>query len=102
MPRPSLTARVAALAAVCAAGAPVAVATASRTADVQATVTLAGAFAAVATGSPGVAAVSGTESETIEVWMAGHEQAAQRFVDNFRLFAQGKPLEYVVDKRAGY
>lgn len=30
------------------------------------------------------------------------EMAAQRFVDNFRLFAQGKPLEYVVDKRAGY
>jgi phosphoglycerate dehydrogenase-like enzyme len=30
------------------------------------------------------------------------EMAAQRFVDNFRLFAQGKPLEHVVDKRAGY
>jgi phosphoglycerate dehydrogenase-like enzyme len=30
------------------------------------------------------------------------EMAAQRFVDNFHLFAQGKPLEYVVDKRAGY
>jgi phosphoglycerate dehydrogenase-like enzyme len=30
------------------------------------------------------------------------ELAAQRFVDNFHLFAEGKPLEYVVDKRAGY
>jgi phosphoglycerate dehydrogenase-like enzyme len=30
------------------------------------------------------------------------EMAAQRFVNNFHLFAEGKPLEYVVDKRAGY
>jgi len=30
------------------------------------------------------------------------EMAMQRFVDNFRLFAEGKALEHVIDKRAGY
>jgi subtilase family serine protease len=81
MRRPPLTARVAALAAVCAVSAPVAIAAASAVADGRATATLAGSVAAVTANSSGVGAVSGTESKTIEVWMAGHEQAAQRFVD---------------------
>jgi subtilase family serine protease len=81
MPRASLTARVAALAGMCAVGAPVAIATTSAAADTQATTTLAGSVAPVTGDNAGVGAVSGTESETIEVWMAGHQQAAQRFVD---------------------
>jgi hypothetical protein len=81
MRRPSRAARVAALAAVCVVGVPVAITTASAVADVQSTTALAGSVAAVAASNPGVGAVSGTESETIEVWMAGHEQAAQRFAD---------------------
>jgi subtilase family serine protease len=81
MRRASLIARVAALAGVCAVGAPVVIATASIAADTQAVTALAVFVAPVAANNPGVDAVSGTESRTIEVWMAGHQQAAQRFVD---------------------
>jgi len=65
MPRARLTARVAALAAVCAVGAPVAIATASAAADATATTTLAESVAPVTANNPGVGAVSGTESKTI-------------------------------------
>jgi subtilase family serine protease len=40
-----------------------------------------GSVAAVAADQPGVGAVSGTARKTIQVWIAGREQAAQRFVD---------------------
>jgi hypothetical protein len=65
MPRACLTARVAALAAVYAVGAPVAIATASAAADTQATTTLAESVAPVTANNPGVGAVSGAESKTI-------------------------------------
>jgi subtilase family serine protease len=81
MRRPSRAAPVATLAAVCAVGPPAAITTASAVAGGQATTALAGSVAPVTSSNPGVGAVSGTESETIEVWMAGNEQAAQRFVD---------------------
>jgi subtilase family serine protease len=79
--RTSVTARVAVLVGVCAVGAPVAIATASAIGDTQATRLLPGSVADLTGGNAGVGAVSGTGSQTIEVWMAGHEQAAQRFVD---------------------
>ena len=63
MPRARLTARVAALAAVCSVGAPVAIATASADADRQATTTLAESVAPVTVNNPGVGAVSGIESK---------------------------------------
>jgi hypothetical protein len=78
MPRAWFTARIAVLAAVCAAGLPVAIAGASPAAHSRATTALAGSVAPLAVDNPGVAAVSGTERETIEVWMAGEQQAAQR------------------------
>lgn len=81
MPRPSLAAHVAALAGVCALSAPVAIATGAAVSDTPATTALAGSVAPVTVSNPGVGAVSGTESKTIEVWMAGHQQAAQRFVN---------------------
>jgi subtilase family serine protease len=86
MPRAWFTSRTAACAAVCAAGLHVAIAGASPAANSRATPTmattaLAGSVAPLAVDNPGVAAVSGTERETIEVWMAGEQQAAQRFVD---------------------
>ena len=77
----SLTARLAVLAGVCAVGAPVAIATAPATADTQATTTLPGSAARVTSDNPGIGAVSGTETHTVEVWMAGDEQAAQQYVD---------------------
>ena len=65
MPRTCLTARVAALAAVCAVGAPVAIATASPAVDRQAT-TAATQFVAPPTiGNPLVGGVSGIESEPV-------------------------------------
>lgn len=64
MPRACLTARVAAIAAVCAVGAPVAIATTSAAADLQATTTLAKSVAPVTANNPGVGAVSGIESKT--------------------------------------
>jgi hypothetical protein len=79
--RACLTARVAALIAVCAVAAAVAIAAASAVADGRATATLAGSVAAVAASNPATGAVAGTEGETIEVWMTGHERVAQRFVD---------------------
>ena len=81
MHRASLTARLAVLAGVCAVGAPVAIATAPATADTQATTTLPGSAARVTSDNPGIGAVSGTETHTVEVWMAGDEQAAQQYVD---------------------
>jgi len=81
MHRAVLTVRVAVLAGVCVVGAPVAVATGVTAADTRATTTLAGSVAPVAAADPGVGAVAGTESETVEVWMAGRQQAAQGFVD---------------------
>jgi subtilase family serine protease len=80
MPRACLTARVAALAAVCAVGVPVAIATALATADTPATRTLAGSAASVTSDNAGVGAVLASQTQTIEVWMAGHEQAAEQFV----------------------
>jgi subtilase family serine protease len=77
----SLIARVAALVGVCGVVAPAAIATASAAADTRATTMLAESVAPITAGHPGVGAVPGTESKTIEVWMAGHQQAAQRFVD---------------------
>jgi hypothetical protein len=65
MRRASLIARMAALVGVCAVGAPVAIATASAAADMQATTTLAESVAPVTANNPGVGAVSGTESKTI-------------------------------------
>lgn len=50
-------------------------------ANSQATRTPAGSIAPLAADSLGVAAVRETESETIEVWVAGEPRAAQRFVD---------------------
>ena len=81
MRRASLTVRVAALAGVCGVGAPVAIATASATTDSQATKTLAGSAATVTSDNAGVGAVLDSQSHTIQLWMAGREQAAQRFVD---------------------
>jgi len=65
LPRACLTARVAALAAVCAVGAPVAAATASAAVDMQATTTLAESVAPVTANNPGVDAVFGIERKTI-------------------------------------
>jgi subtilase family serine protease len=79
MHRASLTACVAALVGVCAVGAPAA--SASAAADPPATTSLADSVAAVAAGNRGVGAVSGAERRTVEVWMAGRQRAAQRFVD---------------------
>ena len=79
MHRTSLTARAVALAGVCAVGALMAIATA--TANVQATTTLAGSAAAVTSYNAGVGAVLASQSQTVQLWMAGREQAAQRFVD---------------------
>jgi xanthomonalisin len=62
-------------------GAPVAIATASAASDTQATRMLAGSTAAVTSDSAGLGAVRGSQSQTIQLWMAGREQAAQRFVD---------------------
>jgi hypothetical protein len=81
MRRASVTVRVAALAGACAVGVPVAIAAASATAETRAATTLAGSVAPVTANNPGVGAVSGTESIAIEVWMAGDQQAAQRFID---------------------
>ncbi len=81
MRRASVTARLAALAGICVVGVPVAIAIAPAAADPRAVTTLAASVAAVTANNPGVGAVSATESKTIEVWMAGHQQAAQRFVD---------------------
>lgn len=81
MRRASLTACVAALAGVCAVGAPVAIATASATTDSPATKTLAGSAAPVTSDNAAVGAVLDSQSQTIQLWMAGREQGAQRFVD---------------------
>ncbi len=73
--------RAAVFAGVCAVAAPAALATASPPAHTQATTTLAGSAAHLTSASAGVGALSGPESKTIELWMAGDQQAAQRFVD---------------------
>jgi hypothetical protein len=65
MPRACLTARVAALAAVCAVGTPVAIATASAAAGMPASTTLAESAAPGNADNPGVGAVSGIESKII-------------------------------------
>jgi subtilase family serine protease len=80
MLRASLTACVAALTGVCGVGAPVAIATASATTDTHATTTLAGSVAPVTSENEEVGAVLGAQSRTIQLWLAGREQAAQRFV----------------------
>jgi subtilase family serine protease len=56
-----------------------AIATISAGTHTRATTTLSGSVAAVAAKSPGVGAVSGAKRETIELWMAGRQRAAQRF-----------------------
>jgi subtilase family serine protease len=76
-----VSARVAVLAGVSAVAAAGAIATASPPAHTRATTTLAGSAARVTSESAGLGAISGTESETIQLWMAGDQQAAQRFVD---------------------
>jgi hypothetical protein len=81
MRRASLTARVAALVGVCAVGAPMAIATASATGDTPATSTLAGSAAPVTSDNAGVGAVLAAQRQTIQVWMAGHQQAAEQFAD---------------------
>ena len=80
MRRASVSARVAALVSVCAVGAPAAIAIASVAAHTQAA-KLDGSVAQVTSHNAGVGAVPETESKTVELWMAGDEQAAQRFVD---------------------
>ncbi|HEX3833094.1 MAG TPA: protease pro-enzyme activation domain-containing protein [Solirubrobacteraceae bacterium] len=79
MSRSSLTARVAALAGVCAVGAPVAVARAS--ADTETTRMLAGSAAAVTSDPLAVEAVRDSPNQTVQGWMAVRQQAAQRFAD---------------------
>jgi subtilase family serine protease len=74
-------ARVAALVGVCAVGAPMVVATASAAADPRAVASPTGSVAAVAGDNPRAGAVLAPRSRTIEVWMAGRQRAAQRFVD---------------------
>ncbi len=81
MRRACLTAGVVALVGVCAVGAPVAIATVSATGDTMATRTLAGSAAPVTSDEAGVGTGLASQSQTIEVWMAGHEHAAERFVD---------------------
>ena len=75
----ALSARLAALAGVCAVGAAAAIAAASVAADAQAATALAGSVVAVAADNPGVGAVSGTKSKTIDVWMAGDQHAAEQY-----------------------
>ena len=65
MPRACLTARVAALAAVCAVGAPVAIAITSAGADMQATTTPAVSGAWMTADNSGVSALSGIERKTM-------------------------------------
>jgi subtilase family serine protease len=81
MRRASVTVRVAALVGVCAVGAPVAVATASPAKDSGAMTSLSRSVAPVAGDRVGIGSVSGAERRTVEVWMAGRQRAAQRFVD---------------------
>ena len=81
MCRASLTVGVVALAGVCAVGAPMVMAASSATADAQATTTLSGSAAPVTSDRLGVDAVRGSRSQTVQVWMAGHQQAAQQFAD---------------------
>jgi subtilase family serine protease len=73
---------VGALVGVCAVGASMAIAATSATAGTQATTRLSGS-AVPATGDRlrGDAARA-SQSQTVEVWMAGHQQAAQRFIDS--------------------
>jgi subtilase family serine protease len=75
------SAGVAVLAGGCALGVPAVIARAPAATDAAAVTTLAGSVAPVATDARGVGVVPSTETDTIEVWVAGHQQAAQRFVD---------------------
>jgi subtilase family serine protease len=81
MQRLSVTARVTALVGVCAVSSTMAAATASAAGESPATRTLAGSAAPVTSDNAGVGAVLASQSRTIEVWMAGRQHAAQRFVD---------------------
>jgi subtilase family serine protease len=81
MKRLAVAARRAALVGVCAVGASMAVATASVAGDTLATRLLAGSAAPVTSDNAGVGAVLTSQSRTIEIWMAGRQRAAQRFVD---------------------
>ncbi len=79
----SLVARVAALACAGFLGAPMPTfaASAPPMAGAQGTTRLAGTVAPMVTDGPEVGAVPGAETETIEVWMAGRLEAAQRYVN---------------------
>ena len=81
MRRATLTVGMSALAGVCAVGAPTGMAATSATADTQATTTLSGSAAPVTSDRLGGDAVRGSRSQTVQVWMAGHQQAAQQFAD---------------------
>ena len=81
MRRASLTVGVVALAGVCAVGAPSVIAATPATDGTRATTTLSGSAAPVTRDRLRGDAVRASQSQTVEVWMAGHEQAAQRFVD---------------------
>jgi subtilase family serine protease len=72
---------VGALVGVCAVGASMGIGTASATADTQATTTLTGSAAPVTSDNAGVGAILDAQRQTIQVWMAGHQQAAQQFAD---------------------
>jgi subtilase family serine protease len=82
VPRASLTASLAAIVAACAVGVPVAIATAASTHShtAEATRALAGSAAALTEDSAGTQAVPGSQRDTVEIWMAGDQPAAQRFV----------------------
>jgi subtilase family serine protease len=79
VPSPSLIARAAALAGVCAVVA--ATGTASAAPARPAVTPLPDSVAAVTATAPGAGAVAGSQRRTIEVWLAGRERSAQRFVD---------------------
>jgi subtilase family serine protease len=82
--RTSLAARVAAVMGVCAVGAPVVGVAACATATAaqnHATTRLAGSVARVASNHVGLGMVPSSRSQTIQLWLAGHQQAAQRFAE---------------------
>jgi subtilase family serine protease len=81
MRRATLTVAVAALVGVCAVSAPMVTAATSATANTQATTTLSGSAAPVTSDRLGVDAVRGSRRQTVQLWMAGHQQAAQQFAD---------------------